>query len=89
MAHYTLQSGRATVTITSRCPTCHTIRYHSDSCTSLNDHTVCCSTDCYCKYIEHLYTLRDRAILWAHMHDAGYLTEGEMVMLYLEKADVV
>ncbi len=63
MSHYTLLSGKRTDTITSRCPVCLKITYHTDSEVDLTDITVCCPNHVD-SYIPKLWELWNRAQLW-------------------------
>jgi hypothetical protein len=62
MAHYTLQSGVSSKTITSRCLICLTVTYHSEII-YLSDETVCCNS-CKEQYISALWDLWSRAQQW-------------------------
>jgi len=57
MAHYTLNSGKRTQTITSRCPICLTITYHASTNVDLTDVNVCCRLPKNCRELH-------RAKLW-------------------------
>ena len=88
MSHYTLNSGKQTDTITSRCPHCLKVRYHQVY-SDLNDITVCCSNMCYTEYIDKLYILRDKALAWAKLHNVLYNYEGEIITKYMEQTDTL
>lgn len=86
--HYTMQSGIATVRMTSRCPMCLAVKVHTDPSCTLDDQSVCCSEECYAKYHADLMALAAKATAWVgtlppwsrpSVWDivARYITEGD------------
>lgn len=68
MSHYTLTSGRRTQTITSRCPICLKITYHTSDI-QLTDTSVCCNNLHAMVYTDTLHALWSRAMRWAIDHN--------------------
>lgn len=82
--HYTMQSGVRTERITSRCPTCLAVRVHDDPTYHLDDHSVCCSGECYQQYRAQVMDLLGRAEAWAEQYDPTllHLPAWEYVIVY-------
>jgi hypothetical protein len=83
--HFTLDSGKPGVTVTSRCPICLAVTYHKNNNLELDDRTVCCSDDCAARYTLSLWALFDRAKKWAGVHDIPQVQWTALIERYLRE----
>jgi hypothetical protein len=83
--HFTLDSGKPTDTVTSRCPICLAVTYYNNNKLELTDQTVCCSDACRRKYIGSLWQLLARAKKWAGATGVTQQQWADLIEQYLRE----